>query len=97
MLDYKSMWHNGFPVIHVNPKGTSSECSMCRSKMIPEENRIGRCTGCRLCIDRDVNAAKNILGRGMRFVPNAVQCEAMKQFKDVDQIAPSLLLVNPES
>jgi putative transposase len=97
MLDYKSMWHNGFPVIYVNPKGTSSKCSICGSKMIPEENRIVRCTGCRLCIDRDVNAAKNILGRGMRFVPNAVQCEAMKQFKDVEQIAPSLLLVNPKS
>ncbi|MFZ1076518.1 MAG: hypothetical protein WAN47_03700 [Nitrosotalea sp.] len=34
-------------------------------------------------IDRDVNAAKNILARGMQFVPDAVQSEAMKQFKDV--------------
>ncbi len=97
MLDYKSMWYNGFPVIYVNPKETSSKCSICGLKIIPEENRIVRCTGCGLCIDRDVNAARNILGRGMRFVPNAVQCEAMKQFKDVEQIAPSLLLVNPES
>jgi putative transposase len=91
MLNYKSMWYNGFPIMYVNSKGTSSKCSICGSKIIPEENRIVRCTGCGLCINRDINAARNILDRGMRFVPNAVQHEAMRQFKDVEQIAPSLL------
>ncbi len=91
MIDYKSQWYNGFPVIYVNPKGTSSKCSICEDKVL-EENRNVSCPRCGLHIDRDVNAAKNILARGMQFVPDAVQVEAMKQFKDVEQIAPSLLV-----
>ncbi len=94
MIDYKSQWHNGFPVIYVNPKGTSSKCSICEGTVL-EENRNVSCPECGLHIDRDVNAAKNILARGMQFVPDAVQGEAMKQFKDVEQIAPSLLVGKP--
>ena len=88
MINYKSVWYNGFPVIYVNPKGTSSKCSICEGKIL-EENRNVSCPRCGLHIDRDVNAAKNILARGMQFVPDAVQSEAMKQFKDVKQIAPT--------
>ncbi len=95
MIDYKSQWHNGFPVIYVNPKGTSSKCSICEGGPVLEENRNVSCPGCGLHIDRDVNAAKNILARGMQFVPDAVQGEAMKQFKDGEQIAPSLLVGKP--
>ncbi|MGI0046917.1 MAG: RNA-guided endonuclease InsQ/TnpB family protein [Nitrosotalea sp.] len=91
MNDYKSQWHNGFPVNYVNPKGTSSKCSICEAKVL-EENRMISCPECGLHIDRDVNAARNILDRGMQFVPDAVQGEAMKQFKDVEQIAPSLFV-----
>ncbi len=91
MLDYKSRWQNGFPVIYVNPKGTSSKCSICEAKVL-EENRNVSCPKCGLYIDRDVNAAKNILTRGMRFIPDAVQGEVMKQSKDAEQIAPSLLV-----
>ncbi|MGI0062021.1 MAG: RNA-guided endonuclease InsQ/TnpB family protein [Nitrosotalea sp.] len=89
MNHYKSQWYNGFPVIYVNPRGTSSKCSICEAKVL-EENRMVTCPRCGLHIDRDVNAARNILARGMQFVPDAVQGEAMKQFKDVEQIAPSL-------
>ena len=89
MINYKSMWYNGFPVIYLNPKGTSSKCSICETKLL-EENRMIRCLQCGLYIDRDVNAARNILARGMKFVPDAVQSEAMKQSKDVEPIAPSL-------
>jgi putative transposase len=94
MCDYKSQWYNSFPVIYVNPKGTSSKCSICEGTVL-EENRNVSCPGCGLHIDRDVNAAKNILARGMQFVPDAVQGEAMKQFKDVEQIVPSLLVGKP--
>ncbi|MDE1829483.1 MAG: transposase [Thaumarchaeota archaeon] len=91
MIDCKSNLHNGFSVNYVNPKGTSSKCSICEEKIL-EENRMIRCPNCGLHIDRDVNAARNILARGMRFVPDAVQGEAMKQSKDVEQIVPSLLV-----
>ncbi len=77
MGDYKSQWHSGFSVIYVNPKGTSSKCSIYEAKVL-EENRMVTCHRCGLHIDRDINAARNILARGMQFVPDAVQGEAMK-------------------
>ena len=94
MINYKSIRYNGFPVIYVSPKGTSSKCSICEGKIL-EENRNVSCPRCGLHIDRDINAGKNILTGGMQFVPDAVQSEAMKQFKDVKQIAPSLLVGKP--
>ena len=78
MMDYKSRWRNGFPVIYVNPKGTSSKCSICGAKVL-EESRDVSCPRCGLHIDRDVNAARNILARGMQFVPDALASEAMVQ------------------
>ncbi|MDE1728996.1 MAG: transposase [Thaumarchaeota archaeon] len=101
MIQYKSVDCNGLEVIYVKPNGTSSKCAACGSKMIPEEHRMMRCQTCCVIIDRDKNASRNILARGLampeqkepaRFEPDAVQGEAMKQFKDVEQIAPSLLV-----
>jgi putative transposase len=71
-VEYKARWE-GLPVIYVNPAGTSRKCSRCGSRMarIPEENRISTCQGCGLTVDRDVNAARNILARGLRFGPFA--------------------------
>ncbi|MDE1829688.1 MAG: transposase [Thaumarchaeota archaeon] len=91
MNEYKSVDCNGFPVIFVRPNGTSSKCAICGLKLVPEEHRMMRCPTCQSTIDRDVNASKNILARGLemlertglaRFEPDAVQGEAMKQFKD---------------
>jgi transposase len=36
-----------------------------------------RCTLCGFTVDRDVNAARNILARGLRFKPDALPSEAM--------------------
>lgn len=68
-VDYKARW-DGIPVIYVNARGTSAKCSICGSRMtrIPEENRRLKCQSCGLMIDRDVNAARNILALGMRAV-----------------------------
>lgn len=97
-IKYKTEW-NGNSVYFVNPCGTSSKCAVCEAKMILEEHRMIRCPRCRLYIDRDVNAARNILARGLlkhlqdvRLKPDAVQHEAMKQSKDAEQIAPSLIV-----
>jgi len=36
-----------------------------------------KCASCGLTVDRDVNAARNILARGVRFAPVAQPVEAM--------------------
>ncbi|MGA3108297.1 MAG: transposase [Candidatus Bathyarchaeia archaeon] len=79
-VEYKARWE-GLPVIYVHPRGTSAKCSMCGSRMarIPEENRQLQCPSCRVNVDRDVNAARNILARGVRFAPIALPVEAMVQ------------------
>jgi putative transposase len=76
-IEYKALWED-IRVIYVDPNGTSAKCSICGQRMKPEENRMLRCRSCGFTVDRDVNAAKNILARGMRFVPVAPQDEAMQ-------------------
>lgn len=75
-IEYKAQWE-GIPVIYVEAHGTSAKCSRCGDKMFPEENRMLRCARCKLSIDRDVNAARNILARGLRFKPVGLSGEAM--------------------
>jgi putative transposase len=79
-IEYKARWE-GLPVIYVHPHGTSAKCSICGSRMarIPEENRTLHCSSCGMSVDRDVNAARNILARGVRFAPIALPIEAMVQ------------------
>ncbi len=79
-IEYKARWE-GLPVIYVHPHGTSAKCSICGSRMtrIPEENRTLKCPSCRVNVDRDVNTARNILVRGVRFAPVALPGEAMVQ------------------
>ncbi|MEW6329642.1 MAG: transposase, partial [Candidatus Micrarchaeota archaeon] len=54
----------GCRVEFVNPRNTTKECSRCGAvveKMLSE--RTHNCPFCGLCIDRDINAARNILKR----------------------------------
>ncbi|MDA2935807.1 transposase [Patescibacteria group bacterium AH-259-L05] len=68
MLTYKaeeaSMWTQG-----VNPQNTSQICSNCQ-KTVPKSLavRIHHCPECALTIDRDVNAARNILALSLHTV-----------------------------
>jgi putative transposase len=75
-IQYKAQWE-GIPVIYVNPYGTSVKCSICGLRMKPEENRQLKCQSCGFTVDRDENAARNILARGVRFAPIALPVEAM--------------------
>jgi len=76
-IEYKAKWE-GLPVIYVHPHGTSSKCSICGERMKPEENRMLRCPSCGYTVDRDVNAAKNILAAGtLRFGVVGLTSEAM--------------------
>lgn len=96
-LEYKSKWHNGTLTIITTPNKTSSKCSICGVKTIPEENRQIRCQ-CGHVEDRDINAARNILYkgvpvvqlRGLRLRPDASQGEAMRQSINAEQIVTSV-------
>jgi putative transposase len=72
VLEYKTN------VIKVDPKYTSQTCSECGS--VDAASRISQsefvCTHCGYMSNADVNAAKNILGRGMAFIRQreAVAC-----------------------
>jgi len=51
--------------IAVNPRGTSIRCSTCAKDVIKTiADRVHRCENCGLAMDRDENAARNILALG---------------------------------
>lgn len=52
--------------LKINPKGTTQNCSSC-GVCVPKglSDRIHKCSNCGLVIDRDENAARNILARGL--------------------------------
>lgn len=55
----------GVKMVYVNPQGTSQECSSCGAEVKKDlSTRIHRCN-CGLVLDRDINAAINILHRGI--------------------------------
>ncbi len=92
-IEYKARWE-GLPVIYVKPYGTSARCSKCGSptRRIPEESRKLRCAECGLTVDRDVNAARNILARALRFRAVGLPSEAMVQEPDAGADAPKVIL-----
>lgn len=54
----------GRQIVAVDPKGTSQRCSGCGSHVPkPLSQRVHACSSCGLTLDRDVNAALNILAR----------------------------------
>jgi len=83
----------GGRVILVNPKGTSQKCSGC-GEMVPKglEERTHSCPNCNLVLDRDVNAACNILAAGLEQArveeqPLLVQRRQISKFAPVKQEA----------
>ena len=61
----------GKTFVEVNPKNTTQMCSRCgnvKSERIGVEVREYRCEKCGLVMDRDANAARNILQRGEQLV-----------------------------
>lgn len=57
-------------VIRVDPKNTSQMCSGC-GQIVPKDLsvRVHNCPHCGLVLDRDLNAARNILSRGLATLP----------------------------
>ena len=61
-LTYKAAWA-GRELVRVNPAYTSRTCSGCGASAPQERYRVYGCPDCGLVLDRDVNAARNILAR----------------------------------
>jgi putative transposase len=61
MLCYKAE-SAGCRVVFVNPEGTTQQCSQC-GIIVPKTlaDRVHNCPSCGLVLDRDLNAARNIL------------------------------------
>jgi putative transposase len=79
MLRYKAA-RAGVQLIEVDPRNTSQECSGCGAK-VPKglDDRRHDCPSCGLSIDRDLNAARNILHRaGMGPGPRNVTATGMR-------------------
>jgi transposase len=51
---------NGVPIIVVEPRGTSTTCSICSSKLVENSYRRLRCPRCGFKADRDTVAVMNI-------------------------------------
>ena len=66
LLEYKAKLY-GKQVIKVSPKNTSKKCSRCGyvNQKLTLNNRNYKCPKCGLEIDRDYNAALNILNAGL--------------------------------
>jgi len=61
----------GRSVVQVNPRGTTQECSGCGQIVTKGLSvRVHNCTHCGLKIGRDLNAAINILARGLTSIGN---------------------------
>lgn len=65
MLSYKAE-SAGKIFVKIDPKNTSKECSVCGSiRDMPLSQRTYTCSQCGNVMDRDINAAINILNRGI--------------------------------
>ena len=87
----------GGRVILVNPAGTSQKCSEC-DEVVPKDLsvRVHRCPRCGLILDRDVNAARNVLKRGLERAlveeqPLLVQRRVISRFAPVKQEASGFI------
>lgn len=67
MLEYKCKWY-GKQLIIVPPQYTSQECSNCHHSSGKKtlDIREWTCDNCGIPHDRDINAAKNILAKGLK-------------------------------
>lgn len=70
MFEYKSEWY-GKTLVKIDPRYTSQDCSNCHERTGPKNDLNVRhwiCSSCGLRHDRDVNAGRNILDKGLQLV-----------------------------
>ena len=63
----------GCTFVRVEPRGTTQECSQCGT-VVPKDIsvRVHLCPSCGLTIDRDLNAARNVLQRALKGATSGV-------------------------
>lgn len=75
MLGIKAEWAGTRNFVKVNPAYTSQTCSVCGHRLASDKrlglsDRVFNCPDCGICIDRDLNASKNILRLGLQSLGN---------------------------
>jgi putative transposase len=87
MLCYKAE-SAGCRVVFVNPEGTTQQCSRC-GIVVPKTlaDRVHNCPSCGLVLDRDLNAAYNILKRSTVGHTGTEACEVAPRGVTVKQEA----------
>ena len=90
LLEYKAVSAGG-QVISVSPRNTSRACSDCSSvkERLSLSERVFLCSVCGIQIDRDLNAARNILKLGY---PSVSAGYVAAGFEDVDEMINGDLL-----
>jgi putative transposase len=91
ILSYRRLEHwiewqcekNGAPLIVVEPRGTSSTCPMCSSKLIENSYRRLKCSRCGFEADRDTIAVLNIEKRALIQMWGALTPLNVPQMTDV--------------
>jgi putative transposase len=88
MLCYKAE-SAGCKVVFVNPSGTTQQCSQCGT-IVPKglADRMHNCPCCGLILDRDLNAAHNILKRGTVGHTEVNACGVVQRRINVEARSP---------
>jgi len=81
-IDWQAQKH-GVKVIVVDPRGTSSECPRCGSKMVEVGYRKMKCLVCGFEADRDVVAVLNIEKRALKQMGGLLAAPTAPQMTDV--------------
>ena len=92
ILSYRRLEHwidwqcekNGVPIIVVEPRGTSTACPMCSSKLVENGYRRLRCSRCGFEADRDTVAVLNIEKRALAQMWGALAPLNAPQMTDVN-------------
>lgn len=71
-IQYKLNWYGGklVKVDRFFPSSKTCNCCKHRINKLKLSQRIWTCPSCRIVLDRDLNAAKNILDKGKQFAYN---------------------------
>jgi Transposase and inactivated derivatives len=91
ILSYRRLEHwidwqcekQGVPSIIINPKGTSSICPICGSKLVENGYRIFKCNKCGFEADRDTIAIINIEKRAYKKMGGSLTTPTAPQMTDV--------------
>ena len=80
----------GKMVMLIDPRQTSQECSQCGNikKDLKLSDRIYHCNVCGLTIDRDLNAAINVLRRGMQSLEENNEKETEHVGRGTPEVTP---------